>query len=168
MFDSPMEVCLKTSCFPYANFLNLLTEEELAAFPTNVEQSGENFRYVDGTNTEITEDIYTTQALGTIALIVTLQQEVLKGNSGGNKAVMTMKKRKTFQEKSDKTNANEQDMLINIIWCFLYVETRTPTTCKLNHKNKSQGTNIRNQKSPRTCLVSVKLVMIPVTERYKT
>ena len=58
MFDSPMEVGLKISYLLHANILNLQTEEELAAFPTIVEQNGESARYVDGTNTEINEDIY--------------------------------------------------------------------------------------------------------------
>jgi hypothetical protein len=44
VFDSPMEVGLKVSCLPYANILNLQTEEELAAIPTSVEQSGDNAR----------------------------------------------------------------------------------------------------------------------------
>jgi hypothetical protein len=78
------------------------TEEELAAFPASVEQSGENVRYVDGTNTEINEDVFTTQELGNIALIVTLQQEVLKGNSEGNNAVMMMKKPETFKKSPTK------------------------------------------------------------------
>jgi alpha-amylase/alpha-mannosidase (GH57 family) len=111
MFDSPMEVGLKISCLPCANILHLLTEEELAAIPTSVEQSGENVRYVDGTNTEINEDIYKTQELGSIALIVTLQQERLKGNSEGNNTVMMMKKRKTFKKSSTK------QMLMRKICC---------------------------------------------------
>ena len=41
MFDSPKEVGFKASCLPYANILNLQTEEEFAAIPTSVEQSGE-------------------------------------------------------------------------------------------------------------------------------
>ena len=76
MFVSPLEVGLKTSCLPYANILNLHTEEEIAAIPISVEESGENVGYVDGTNTEINEDIYTTQGLGKITVIINLQQEV--------------------------------------------------------------------------------------------
>ena len=98
VFDAPMEVGLKTSCLPYENILNLLTEEERAAIPASVEQSGENVRYAVRTNTEINEDIYKTQELGNIAVIVTLQQEGLKGNSEGNNAVMMMKKWKTFKK----------------------------------------------------------------------
>jgi len=41
MFDLPKEVGFKASCLTYANILNLQTEEELAAIPTSVEQSGE-------------------------------------------------------------------------------------------------------------------------------
>ena len=91
MFDLPIEVGLKTSCLPYGNILNLL-REELAAISASVEQSGENVSYVDGTNTETDEDVYMTQELGNIAFIVTLQQEVLKGNSEGNNAVIILGK----------------------------------------------------------------------------
>ena len=76
MSDSPMEVRLKNSYLPYANILNLQTEEELAAITTSVEQSGENARYIDGTNTEINEDVCTTQELGNITRIAKLQQEI--------------------------------------------------------------------------------------------
>lgn len=125
MFDSPMEVGLKTSCLPYANILNLQKEEELAAIPTSVEQSGVNASYVDGTNTEFNADIHTTQELGNITRVAKLQQEVLKGNSEGNNAVMIMKKRKTFKKSPTKQmlmrKISIKDMLINIIWRFLYV-----------------------------------------------
>jgi hypothetical protein len=89
---------------------------------TNVEQSSDNARYVDGTNTEINEDIYTVQELRNNTLIVKLQQEVLRGNAEGNNAVMMMKKRKTFKKSPTKQmlmrKISVKDMLIIIIGSF--------------------------------------------------
>jgi hypothetical protein len=49
------------------------------------------------------------QEHGNIILAIKFQQEVMKGNSEGNKRNRDDEEMENFQEKADKTNANEKD-----------------------------------------------------------